>query len=82
MARASGGRFVATYHRVRRIEGMERFSVPFFCEPGVDATVDGKQSYGHFVLSKMAEWVEFQQNDQEKHHYMEAAIDTTVELRA
>lgn len=62
MSQMSGGRYVATYHRVRS-SGTERYSVPFFCEPGVDAMVgeEGKEvSYQEFVLSKMGTWVEFQ----------------------
>lgn len=62
MAQMSGGRFVATYHRVRSA-GAERFSVPFFCEPGVDAMVGerGREvRYEEFVLDKMGTWVEFQ----------------------
>lgn len=48
MARVSGGRFVATMHRVRAPqgskgdggrEGFGRFSVPFFFEPGEDCVV-------------------------------------------
>lgn len=62
MAQMSGGRFVATEHRVRS-SGRERYSVPFFCEPGVDAMV-GKPGaplrYEDFVLGKMGTWVEFQ----------------------
>jgi isopenicillin N synthase-like dioxygenase len=62
MAQMSGGRFVATQHRVRNV-GQERFSVPFFCEPGVDAMVGEKGRevrYEEFVLEKMGTWVEFQ----------------------
>jgi isopenicillin N synthase-like dioxygenase len=63
MAQMSGGKFVATYHRVRSSPGKERYSVPFFCEPGVDAMVgeQGKEvRYGEFVLGKMGTWLEFQ----------------------
>ncbi|KAK5996753.1 putative 2-oxoglutarate-dependent dioxygenase DIN11 [Cladobotryum mycophilum] len=62
MAKMSGGRFVATMHRVRS-SGAERFSVPFFCEPGVDAMVGERGHevrYEEFVLDKMGTWVEFQ----------------------
>ena len=62
MAQMSGGKFVATVHRVRS-NGSERFSVPFFCEPGVDAMVGEKGRevrYEEFVLDKMGTWVEFQ----------------------
>ena len=51
---------MATTHRVRNT-GKERWSVPFFCEPGVDAVVgEGEERYGEFVLGKMGGWVEFQ----------------------
>ena len=54
MAKVSGGRFVATMHRVRaptaeRIthgEGFGRFSVPFFFEPGEDCVVRNIDSDG------------------------------------
>ncbi|KAL9112016.1 MAG: hypothetical protein Q9227_003636 [Pyrenula ochraceoflavens] len=62
MARMSGSRFVATQHRVRS-SGAERFSVPFFCEPGVNAMIGEKGKevrYEEFVLGKMGTWVEFQ----------------------
>ena len=62
MAQMSGGRFVATMHRVRSA-GAERFSVPFFCEPGIEALIGerGKEvRYEEFVLQKMGTWVEFQ----------------------
>ncbi|KAL8670517.1 MAG: hypothetical protein Q9168_004951 [Polycauliona sp. 1 TL-2023] len=71
MAKISGGRFRATFHRVRSSPGKERYSVPFFFEPGVDCamqSVDGDGEvvvYGEHVLSKMKGWVEFQ--DVEKH---------------
>ena len=41
----------------------QRYSVPFFCEPGVEAMVGerGKEvRYEEFVLEKMGMWVEFQ----------------------
>jgi isopenicillin N synthase-like dioxygenase len=60
MAKVSGGRFIATMHRVRtsqgptREDGLGRFSVPFFFEPGeacVVQNVDGGESviYGQYV---------------------------------
>ncbi|KAK3624479.1 hypothetical protein LTR56_021010 [Elasticomyces elasticus] len=71
MARVSGGRFVATMHRVRtnnasveRPDGMGRFSMPFFFEPGEECvvrSVDGGESivYGEYVRRKMNTWVEY-----------------------
>lgn len=62
MAQMSGRQFVATFHRVHS-SGKNRYSVPFFCEPGVDAMVgeEGKEMrYEEFVLRKMSMWVEFQ----------------------
>lgn len=76
LARMSGGRLVATEHRVRS-SGRARHSVPFFCEPGVDAVIDTvpvttrgadgsvvtgsrEKRYEEFVLEKMGTWVEFQ----------------------
>lgn len=63
MARLSRGVFVATRHRVRS-SGRDRYSVPFFFEPGVDALVPadggGVCRYEDFVLGKMGSWVEFQ----------------------
>lgn len=73
LARMSGGRLVATEHRVRS-SGRERYSMPFFCEPGADAIVEGppvtekeggvvkkrEMRYEEFVLEKMGTWVEFQ----------------------
>ena len=70
MAKVSGGRWVATFHRVRstKREGDDvvkgRYSVPFFFEPGsncVVKSVEGDQViYGEHVLEKMKGWVEFQ----------------------
>lgn len=72
LARVSGGRFMATMHRVRAnrtapggIGGLGRLSVPFFFEPGeccVVKDIDGGGSvvYGEHVRKKMATWVEFQ----------------------
>lgn len=67
MSIVSGARFKATEHRVRS-SGNERYSVPFFFEPGVDCVVKavgeveegGGVVYGTHVLGKMKEWVEFQ----------------------
>ena len=39
MSRVSGGKFKATVHRVRSSFGKERFSVPFFFEPGAACLV-------------------------------------------
>ena len=67
MASMMGGRFVATRHRVRRSPaGRDRYSVPFFFEPGVNATVGRDEAgkdirYGDFVLGKMKTWIEFQE---------------------
>jgi isopenicillin N synthase-like dioxygenase len=72
LAKVSGGRFVATMHRVRtneggasRSDGMGRFSVPFFFEPGENClvrSIDAGESvvYGEHVRKKMGTWVEFQ----------------------
>lgn len=71
LARVSGGRFVATMHRVRAndnvsggVDGLGRISVPFFFEPGEDCVVrdiHGGNSvvYGDHVRKKMSTWVEF-----------------------
>jgi isopenicillin N synthase-like dioxygenase len=79
MAKVSGGRFVATMHRVRApprqavaVDGDEisssrfnRFSVPFFFEPGENCIVrsvdDSGEAilYGEHVRAKMRTWVEF-----------------------
>ncbi|KFX89189.1 hypothetical protein V495_02805 [Pseudogymnoascus sp. VKM F-4514 (FW-929)] len=72
MAKVSGGRWVATMHRVRapKYEGERkgRYSVPFFFEPGMDCVVkavgqDKGVVYGEHVLQKMKTWVEFQDVD-------------------
>ncbi|KAL8827598.1 MAG: hypothetical protein Q9170_006952 [Blastenia crenularia] len=67
MAKVSGARFRATRHRVRSSPGKERYSVPFFFEPGVSCAIrsvdDGASEtivYGEHVLTKMGGWVEFQ----------------------
>ncbi|KAI6815487.1 hypothetical protein KC332_g10859 [Hortaea werneckii] len=71
MAQVSGGRFVATMHRVRTnsggaqgADGMGRFSVPFFFEPGEQCmvrSVDGGEGilYGQHIRRKMGTWVEY-----------------------
>ena len=67
MARISGGRFKATMHRVRSSPGKERYSVPFFFEPGAECVVRGVDEaheergvvYGDHVREKMKGWVEF-----------------------
>ncbi|GFF12054.1 clavaminate synthase-like protein [Aspergillus terreus] len=71
MARVSGGRFVATMHRVRKPrqrvsdDGLGRLSVPFFFEPGEECLVravdrdDEGVVYGEHVRAKMSTWVEF-----------------------
>lgn len=67
MAKMSGGKFVATMHRVRS-SNAERYSVPFFCEPGINAMVGEKGNevrYEEFVLDKMGTWVEFQDDMEE-----------------
>ncbi len=69
MAKVSGDKWVATFHRVRssKKEGGEvkgRYSVPFFFEPGLDCVVQSVEGdevvYGEHVLEKMKGWVEFQ----------------------
>jgi isopenicillin N synthase-like dioxygenase len=69
MAKISGGRWVATFHRVRSTKKKSdaesgRFSVPFFFEPGIDCIIESvggdKLVYGEHVLEKMKQWVEFQ----------------------
>lgn len=72
LAKVSGGRFIATMHRVRaggrsqsEDDGFGRFSVPFFFEPGehcIVKSVDGSNgiAYGEHVREKMSTWVEFQ----------------------
>lgn len=76
LARVSGGKFVATKHRVRTnsggssgVDGMGRFSVPFFFEPGeacVVQSLEGNESvvYGEYVRAKMGTWVEYQDDDE------------------
>ncbi|KUJ16875.1 putative iron/ascorbate oxidoreductase [Mollisia scopiformis] len=69
MAKVSGGRWVATFHRVRSArresgEAKGRYSVPFFFEPGLKCLVKSVEGdevvYGVHVLDKMKGWVEFQ----------------------
>lgn len=67
MGRVSGGEYRATRHRVRSSpEGMDRYSVPFFFEPGAECVVrsvrdegDRGVRYGEHVLGKMSGWAEF-----------------------
>ena len=79
MAEVSGGRFVATMHRVRAPQvrgagdGFGRFSVPFFFEPGeryVVRSIDDENGhgilYGDHVRSKMKTWVEFKDDDDDE----------------
>lgn len=78
LASVSGGRFVATKHRVRTNpggttseDGMGRFSVPFFFEPGEECvvrSVDGGEGvvYGEYVRQKMSTWVEYQDQAQDE----------------
>ena len=67
MSRVSGGLYQATRHRVRTSPGKERYSVPFFFEPGAACWVKSVKDerdhgvlYGKHVLEKMSGWVEFQ----------------------
>lgn len=67
MNRVSGGEYQATRHRVRTSPGKERYSVPFFFEPGAACLVKNVKDerdqgvlYGKHVLEKMSGWVEFQ----------------------
>ena len=66
MSKVSGGRFKATVHKVRSTPGKERYSVPFFFEPGAGCWVENIMDrmgegvrYGNHVLEKMSGWVEF-----------------------
>lgn len=86
MAKVSGGRFKATMHRVRAEAGRERYSVPFFFEPGVECVIRGVDDegegegivYGEHVLGKMKAWVEFQNGEKtgvvEKVEAVEVAV--------
>ncbi|KAF3768129.1 Clavaminate synthase-like protein [Cryphonectria parasitica EP155] len=73
MAEVSGGRYLATLHRVRATtilgvgdSGLGRISVPFFFEPGEKCLVRSVNSdnegvcYGEHVRAKMSTWIEFQ----------------------
>lgn len=69
MAKVSGGRWIATFHRVRssKEQGSStkgRYSVPFFFEPGLDCVVESVEGdevvYGEHLLEKMKGWIEFQ----------------------
>lgn len=70
MAKVSGGRWIATFHRVRStkledgVEAEGRYSVPFFFEPGINCVVKSVEGneivYGEHLLEKMKGWVEFQ----------------------
>jgi len=69
MAKVSGGRWVATLHRVKssKKEGSVpkgRYSIPFFFEPGLNCVVKSVEGdelvYGKHLLEKMKGWVEFQ----------------------
>ncbi|KAJ4351242.1 uncharacterized protein N0V89_006581 [Didymosphaeria variabile] len=75
MARVSGSRFKATMHRVRAPppkpdaanDRFGRFSIPFFFEPGEACSVpvegdEGPVVYGEYVRTKMATFVEFQED--------------------
>ena len=81
LAQVSGGRFVATMHRVRTTSttsesiggrsGLGRMSVPFFFEPGeacVVRSVDGGDGvvYGEHMRKKMGTWVEYQDEPEVK----------------
>lgn len=76
MAKVSGGRWVATNHRVRSVGrdpnsvAKGRYSVPFFFEPGLNCIVRSMQGdevvYGEHLLEKMKGWVEFQDVEQEE----------------
>ncbi len=71
MSRWTNGKFVATYHRVRAVQ-KNRYSIPFFFEPNLDAVIEPLEvcahgipiydavSYGNYVKSKMSNWVEYQ----------------------
>lgn len=87
LAQVSGGRFVATQHRVRtnsggsrgNQNGMGRFSVPFFFEPGEKClvrSVDGGEGvvYGEYVRRKMGTWVEYQDEPEEKVEAPQGAV--------
>ena len=91
LASVSGRRFVATMHRVRtsdtgmgRADGMGRFSVPFFFEPGEECvvrSVDGGDGvvYGEYVRRKMSTWIEYQEPPQAARG---AEVDRAVAVEA
>ena len=83
MSQISGGKFTATYHRVRSSPGKSRYSVPFFFEPGAGCVVTSINDeegegvlYGKHVLEKMSGWVEFQ--DLEKGAVLESVEEVGV----
>ena len=88
LAHVSGGEFVATKHRVVSSsgsagdgEGMGRFSVPFFFEPGEACVVErvGGEGmgeglvYGDWVRGKMEGWVEYRDDGEEEG--VESSVD-------
>ncbi|TLD11950.1 hypothetical protein E2P81_ATG10199 [Venturia nashicola] len=92
LAQVSGGKFVATMHRVRTnsggssgVDGVGRFSVPFFFEPGeacVVQNVEGNDSvvYGEYVRRKMGTWVEYQDDEDVKPGLEETVGGAAVEV--
>jgi isopenicillin N synthase-like dioxygenase len=81
MAKLSGNRWVATFHRVRSSKKVGtapkgRYSVPFFFEPGLNCvvkSVDGDEIlYGEHVLEKMKGWIEFRDVVEETPDMMKA----------
>ncbi|KAJ3164402.1 hypothetical protein HK101_000437 [Irineochytrium annulatum] len=69
MSRWTRGRLVATFHRVRKVEG-ERFSVPFFFEPAFESVITpiggGVQEgveYGEYLREKMREFAEYKEDE-------------------
>ena len=88
LAQVSGGRFIATMHRVRTSSssesadrgsnGLGRLSVPFFFEPGeacIVRSVDGGEGviYGEHMRRKMGTWVEYQDEP-------EGQVESSVQL--
>ena len=67
MAKLSGGRLLATMHRVKASSERGRYSVPFFFEPGEGCVVRGVDDdgmgdgvvYGEHIRGKMRTWVEY-----------------------
>ena len=89
MAKVSGGRFVATMHRVRATSvpasgtagGIGRLSVPFFFEPGEACwvkSVDGGEGvlYGEHIRRKMGTWVEY--DDAPEHASVELSAGSSI----